>query len=90
MEGWTKKPGTNPSEEVEISTWEGWESRLKGERVPAYVVSGASRRAPPRQLTRALTRDATRALSCGRGRTERSAPERRGAVRPARSQTFGS
>ena len=36
-EGWVKKPDGS-SDESAPRTWEGWESRLKDERVPVYVI----------------------------------------------------
>ena len=40
QEGWTQKGG-HPKEDDEAgpASWEGWESRLKEERVPGYVVA---------------------------------------------------
>ena len=37
-EGWVKKPDGDAAEEGAPTTWEGWERRLKDERVPAYVI----------------------------------------------------
>ena len=37
MEGWHQKDGDDDSM-AHITTWEGWESRLKEERVPSYVI----------------------------------------------------
>ena len=48
MEGWAQKPGAEMTNMP--TTWEGWESRLKEERVPGYAwpvkPHGHSRRVP--------------------------------------------